>query len=642
MKIPRKKLIFALILVVLLIIIYFFVFGRETKDEYSTTPVVFGPLVQTVNETGTIRAVQEVSLSFLSVGRIDQVLVKVGDEVEVDTPLISLETEALELRKIEAQAGLKIAQANLSKLYAGASGEAVAVSLNEIKQAQASESAARTDLEKIRKTVAENLSQAEKTLSDLQSPDPSNITAPEQAISLAQIALNNAKQSGLRSVDSARESALLTFRDKILNGKIALDNLNTILEDDRAENLLGVLQSTSLFITKDNRFVALNMIADVEDAVRAAQISKTSTDINAAGNKVRAFLTQTNLTLNYAFSMLGATITSASFPQASLDAYKNLVSSQSTQVSAANNAAENALQAYNNSQTAYSTSVSSAEENLRQSQVNLESAILVARNNLTSIRLSGDQQISTALARLDNSTQSLNIARARLNSVVAPARSQDIALAEAQISQAQASLANIEKQIADSVLKAPLKGLVTEINFDSGEQYIATGQPVVKMLANNNFEIEVDISESDINKIKLGDETIVTVDAFSDDLIFSGRVTFIEPAKTLIQDIVYYTVKIELTDLNKIITDLANRGLALKSGMTANVIITTDKRDAALQVPSRAIIEKEGQKIVRVLENEKIREAIVTTGLRGDDGLVEILSGLTEKDEVVTFIRSSN
>jgi len=162
------------------------------------------------------------------------------------------------------------------------------------------------------------------------------------------------------------------------------------------------------------------------------------------------------------------------------------------------------------------------------------------------------------------------------------------------------------------------------------------------MLANNNFEIEVDISESDINKIKIGDETTVTVDAFSDDLVFSGKVVFIEPAQTLAQDVVYYRVKIEFTELNKINTDLASRGLALKSGMTTNLIITTDKRETVLQVPARAIIEKDGQKIVRVLENQKIREAVVSTGLRGDEGLIEILSGLHEGEEVITFIKNGD
>jgi len=642
MKIPRKKLILAVILVVGLIIIVFLVSSKKPKDVYSTATVISGPLVQTVNETGTIKAAQEVALNFLSTGCIDQVLVKVGDEVEVDTPLISLESESLELRKIEAEAGLKIAQANLSKLYAGASGETVAVSRSELEQAQANESAARTDLEKTKKSVAENYSQAEKTLRDLESRDPSNITPQEQAVSLAQTALDNAKLSGTRSVDSAGESALLTFSDKILSGKIALDNLNTILTDNEAKNLLGVLQNGSLVNTKNNRLQALNMIAETEAAVQLARSSKTSVDINAAGNKVRAFLTQTSLTLNYAYSMLEATITSASFPQSSLDAYKTLVSTQSAQVSAANNAVEAALQAYNNSQTAYSTSVASAEENLRQAQVNLESAILTARNNLISFRLSGDQQISAAQARLDSAIQSVTTARARLNNVIAPARAQDIALAEAQISQAQANLANIEKQIADSVLKAPLKGIVTEINYDVGEQFGVTGQPAVKMLANNNFEIEVDISESDINKIKIGDETTVTVDAFSDDLVFSGKVVFIEPAQTLAQDVVYYRVKIEFTELNKINTDLASRGLALKSGMTTNLIITTDKRETVLQVPARAIIEKDGQKIVRVLENQKIREAVVSTGLRGDEGLIEILSGLHEGEEVITFIKNGD
>jgi len=642
MKKIHKRLILAIILVIVLVLIFLLIRGRKPKEEYSTTPVVLGSLVQTVNETGTVKAAQEVSLNFLSVGRIAEVMVKVGDEVEVETPLISLEKEALELRKIEAEAGLKIAQANLSKLLAGASGEAVAISRFEIEQAQANESAASIDLEKVKKTVAENLIQAEKTLFDLESSSPTNITPQEQAVNSAKTALDNTKQSGQRNIDSSRDSALLTFSDKILTGKIALDNLNTILEDDNAKNLLGVKNSATLTSTKNSRLLALSMISDTEEALKKARSSGSASDLNQAGSKVRDFLTQTNQALSHAYSLLEATITSATFSQTKLDSYKTLVSSQSSQVSAANNATEAALQAFNNSQTAYSTSVSAAEENLRQAQVNLTSAISTARNNLISLRLSGDQQIAAAQARLDNAKQSVSLARARLNNVIAPARAQDIALAEAQISQARANLASIEKQINDSVLKAPLKGLVIEINYNPGEQFSGAGKPVIKMLANNNFEIEVDISESDINKIKFSDEALITIDAFSNDLTFTGRVSFIEPAQTLVQGIVYYRVKIEFTDLNKINNDLNMIGLALKSGMTANIVITTDKRANALQVPARAIIDREGQRIVRVLENGKVREAVVATGLRGDEGLVEILSGLNEGEEVITFIRSGN
>jgi HlyD family secretion protein len=187
---------------------------------------------------------------------------------------------------------------------------------------------------------------------------------------------------------------------------------------------------------------------------------------------------------------------------------------------------------------------------------------------------------------------------------------------------------------------APLDGVVTAVNYEIGEQFGAGGKAMIVILVNNSFNVEVDIAESNISKIKIGDEVNISFDAFPDDLILKGVVDFIEPARTLIQDVVYYKVKINFKDLNKSFSELESRNLSLKAGMTTNVIITTDKRDNVLQVPARAVIEEDGRRFVRVLENGEAKEKEVVTGLRGDDGLLEIMSGLKDGDLAITFIRN--
>lgn len=640
MKKNRKKLLIGGAIVVVILIFLAFIRGNKPKEEYSTTTAVTGPLVQTVSETGTIKPVSELALTFLNPGRLDEVYVQVGDEVTAGTPLAALERSSLELRKLEAEAGLKIAQANLSKIIAGASSETIAVSQSEILQAQVNENAARIDLEKVKKSVAENIAQAEKTLNDLESSLPHTMTAQEQAVITAQTALDNAKATGQKAIDNSRSTVLLVLGDRVLTGKIALDNLNTILEDDDANNLLGVTKTGSLNDTKTSRLLALKMLESTEAAVNKAKQSKTTYDIERAGEEVRSFLYQTSQALSNSYAMLEATITSATFSQNQLDTYKTLVSTQSTQVSSAASAVENAVQAFNSAQLSYATSVATAEENLRQAQVALDSAILTARNSLSNLRISGEQQIAAAQSRLDSAVRNVSLAQARLRSVAAPARSQDLSLAEAQVSQAQASLANIEKQLTDSVLLAPLDGTITEVNYQPGEQFGSSGQAMIRMLADGNFEIEVDISESDINKIKTGNEATVTLDALSEETVFSARVSFIEPAQTLIQGVVYYKVKLQLVDLFELQENLTNSGIGLKAGMTANVVIITDSRENVLQVPARAVIEQDNKRIVRVLSNGQVNEVPVTLGLRGDEGLVEITSGLKDGDEVVTFVRS--
>jgi multidrug efflux pump subunit AcrA (membrane-fusion protein) len=74
--------------------------------------------------------------------------------------------------------------------------------------------------------------------------------------------------------------------------------------------------------------------------------------------------------------------------------------------------------------------------------------------------------------------------------------------------------------------------------------------------------------------------------------------------------------------------------------MTANTTITTDQREKVIKIPSRAIVEKDnGTKVVRILKDNKLQEVPATIGLRGDEGLVEVLGGVQLGEQVVTFIK---
>ncbi len=68
--------------------------------------------------------------------------------------------------------------------------------------------------------------------------------------------------------------------------------------------------------------------------------------------------------------------------------------------------------------------------------------------------------------------------------------------------------------------------------------------------------------------------------------------------------------------------------------MTADVVIETAKKEDVLVIPRGALENKNEKKIVKVLENGQVKEREVETGLEGDQ-LVEILSGLSEGDQVV-------
>lgn len=613
--------------------------SKSSMPTYSTVTVESAPLVQTVSETGTLKPVKEVALNFLSSGRIKSVEVEVGDKIEAGAVLASLDDSSLQSRKLELEAGLQIAQANFSKTLAGASAQSISISRTSLNQAESSLDSAKIDLEKTKQTVAENIRQAEKTLADLQSSSDDTITSQEQAISSAQISLENAIKTGAKNISNARSSALLTLSDKILTAQIALDNINTILSDDNADPVLSVKNTSLLQSTITARIAALDLILDAQTSVSQIDSNSSQTIIDNAGQSVQSLLSQTDITLDYAYAMLEATITSSNFSQANLDTYKSLVSGQSSQINLASSAVENSLQSLHNAIISNDTSIASAQENIRQAQVNLSNAILSASNSLSSLKISGEQQIASSQARVDSAEQGALLASAQLNSTIAPARSQDVALAQAQISQAQASIVGIEQQINDTILTSPLEGVVTAVNYEVGEQFGASAKAMVTVLVNNSFNVEVDIAESNISKIKISDPVDISFDAFPEDFVLKGVVSFIEPAQTLIQDVVYYKVKVDFSDLNSTMKMIDDFGFNLKAGMTANIVITTDKRVNVLQVPARALTDNNGNKTIKLLVNGIAEEVPVETGLKGDEGMIEVLSGIQSGDTVITFIK---
>ncbi|MDD4272043.1 MAG: efflux RND transporter periplasmic adaptor subunit, partial [Patescibacteria group bacterium] len=325
-------------------------------------------------------------------------------------------------------------------------------------------------------------------------------------------------------------------------------------------------------------------------------------------------LNKTFSALKTCYSLLEASGVGTDFTQADLDAYKTAISTQQTNV------------------TAGITAVQTAQNNLNDSINNLNNAILTAKNTLATAKVTGARDTAAAQAKVDANYKAWLVAEAQLNQLKAGTRAQDISLAQAQVAQAQAALDLARNQINNNILKAPLDGTITKKNYEVGEQF-SSAKPIFSLLGVNNFEIEIDISEADITKVAVNDQAEITLDAFGEDVKFYGRVNFIEPAETVIQDVIYYKVKINFDGKDK----------EVKSGMTANANITTAKKDNVLIMPLRAVIEKNNSgKFARLLVSDQIKEVPVAIGLRGDDGLVEILSGLKEGDLVVTYIQTSN
>ena len=202
---------------------------------------------------------------------------------------------------------------------------------------------------------------------------------------------------------------------------------------------------------------------------------------------------------------------------------------------------------------------------------------------------------------------------------------EQIAAQEAQVRQAEANTAIIRAQIANTILRSPLAGVVTKANIKVGE-IVGPNISIISVISANQLEIEANVPEADVAKIKIGNAVRITFDAYGDETKFAGHVTFIDPAETVIEGVPTYKTTIELDVENPLI----------KPGLTANLDIVANIHEGVIVVPQRSIAYRNGDKVVLIYkESAPAEERKVETGLRGSDGNIEILSGLAEGELIV-------
>ena len=198
---------------------------------------------------------------------------------------------------------------------------------------------------------------------------------------------------------------------------------------------------------------------------------------------------------------------------------------------------------------------------------------------------------------------------------------------EARVDQVMAKIQTIEIKISKTILRAPIDGIVTRREVEIGGS-VSAGELVVSIIS-PAYEIETNIPEVDIVKVKIGDKAKIALDAFGSDVSFEAYVIKIEPAERVIEGVATYRTTLKFN------TDIQ----ILKPGMTANIEMLTKELDNVIVIPQRAVISEDGGRFVRVVKNGVVENVPVTVGVRGSEGEVEIISGIIEGDKVVTFLK---
>lgn len=230
--------------------------------------------------------------------------------------------------------------------------------------------------------------------------------------------------------------------------------------------------------------------------------------------------------------------------------------------------------------------------------------------------------VTTARTNINADKLDLQEAKDDLALKIVAARPEDVDISKSQIQQAQANVYLYQSQLSDSRLISPINGKITELNIRAG-QVISSSQSAVNLLSLEPFQIKAAVYEQDIVNVTVGNSVDINLVAFPRQT-FEGKILSIDPGETIIDNVVYYQVTIEFPEQPE----------GIRSGMTADIVIKTNKKLDVLRVPRNAIDIIKGKALVQIANGKEVEDREIETGLEGND-YIEILSGLQEGDEIV-------
>lgn len=242
-----------------------------------------------------------------------------------------------------------------------------------------------------------------------------------------------------------------------------------------------------------------------------------------------------------------------------------------------------------------------------------------------------NQQISPQ-ADLDRARAALDSARANVRAI------------EQRIEQSRANVAAARDTLSKTTMTAPMAGIITALPVEEGEVAVIgtmnnAGTKLLTIADMSVVEAVMEVDETDVPNVKVGQRATVTVDAYPNKT-FEGVVTEVGSSPMTASgaaggEAVNFEVKIQLT----------NPPPGIRPGFSASADIITGTRSKALAIPIQALVvrEKPGSGAGKATEEEgvylhkdgKAQFVPVTTGLAGDSN-IEIVKGLSEGQQIVT------
>lgn len=240
-------------------------------------------------------------------------------------------------------------------------------------------------------------------------------------------------------------------------------------------------------------------------------------------------------------------------------------------------------------------------------------------------------QSGTRTEEIDQRQAAVNEARAALVLLEDGTRSEEIVQRQAAVAAAEAQLKGVQVQLEDTIIRAPLSGIVTQKYAEPGafvtpttsasSSASATSSSIVAVA--RGLEILAQVPEADLGRIKQGQQVEIVADAYPDQ-VFKGHVRLIAPEAVVEQGVTSFQVRIALdTGTDK-----------LRSGLNVDLTFLGDRVNNALVLPTVSIVTEKGKTGVLVPDaNNKPQFREITVGAQIQEQ-TQILEGVKAGDRI--------
>jgi RND family efflux transporter MFP subunit len=205
-------------------------------------------------------------------------------------------------------------------------------------------------------------------------------------------------------------------------------------------------------------------------------------------------------------------------------------------------------------------------------------------------------------------------------------RAERIRVAESEVAQSKAMVAKAKGNLDHATLTAPISGIVLERHGEVGENIrpdaLASGVYVLADLS--RLEVQVDVEEQSLGKLKVGQPCRIIPDAYSDKT-YAAKISRWQPQVNRARAVVRVILTITEPD-DLLLAEMNCRAVILASAETPE--------PETYWIPTSASLTEEGQTKVFVIEENAARARTVTLGTIKDNH-VQVLSGLSKTDRVV-------